>query len=521
MTETPKEYSRESISGAEKRQKTAKEIRDEKGSDKRDTAEGKKELSESWIKKANLSPEQIKKVKEKLGIKDSMPAEEQAKVVTEWQKKNGLEDTRNPKNNGIIGWQTLEKLDTMIEEEDKKYDRDNQKDWNKEGYGLSRVAYHEKTSDQEKPPSADPASIMEKHYTDMETWNYQNELINPYWEWFLEPVYSWDKFVWFKDAQWDLYNRETGKFEAKRNDNVADGILESIRSTPIQTILGNTEIKKWIDGATNLEALRANKNLQGMKLTEENGVIVVENNDERVYLTRNKENTGWNVSNKSPSEEAKEKYEADQKSLWEMLQPNLDWRSGAGSSYRDLKIWEFESKKDKFYGDGGDGGTEKVLPSGERVYLGHVTTQAYLENMIKEMPEETLKLLSEKWVTFGEYLGMKENPISAAEKLAGTDKPARLPAWLGEDGMLYQKSNNWIVLKTNEKGSPRSIIENWREQNIVTYAMKSPNASIDLPNGARIVRVVEWDKQVLQYFAKKDADKSSFTYKWGEWRKTA
>lgn len=122
-----------------------------------------------------------------------------------------------------------------------------------------------------------------------------------------------------------------------------------------------------------------------------------------------------------------------------------------------------------------------------------------------------------KDVTLSQYREMVQNPTTAVTKLAPRGKPAKLPAWFGEKWMLYQQDGSGLVLKTNEKGWVMAIVNNWKETSIIDYALASNIPSHDLPNGSRITRTTEWNTQVLNYFAKKNDTKASYSYLWGKW----
>lgn len=110
--ETPK-YNPEEIKDSAKRQETAQDIGKRKAEIKYDkeTPEGRKTLSDEWMKKANLSEAQIKAIDDKLWILSTDSEEIKDEKKKKWQKENGLDD------DGVLGWKSLEKLDTQITEE--------------------------------------------------------------------------------------------------------------------------------------------------------------------------------------------------------------------------------------------------------------------------------------------------------------------------------------------------------------------------------------------------------------------
>lgn len=93
MTAESPKYSRQEISDEAKRKSTAEEIRAaNKGVDKKKTPEGKKELSQTWIQKANLTPAQKQALCDELLVKDieNTTAEELQRRVIALQKHLGF-----------------------------------------------------------------------------------------------------------------------------------------------------------------------------------------------------------------------------------------------------------------------------------------------------------------------------------------------------------------------------------------------------------------------------------------------
>ncbi|MBP7806507.1 hypothetical protein KA057_02390 [Candidatus Gracilibacteria bacterium] len=157
-TEQP-QYSRTEISDEAKRKKTAEEIKaTNSGVDKKKTPEGKKELSQTWIQKANLTPAQKQALCDELLIKDidSEDPKELERRVIALQKHLGF-----PAKDcdGILGWKTLEKTDKMIEEQHKAGEEETGEKDESEAYGLDRVAYEEK---RKKEKAEKPAQLKKQ-----------------------------------------------------------------------------------------------------------------------------------------------------------------------------------------------------------------------------------------------------------------------------------------------------------------------------------------------------------------------
>lgn len=139
--EEPK-YSRNEIADQEKRSKAIEGIRaDNKWVDKTKSAEGKKELSQTWLNKANLSPEQKKAVCDELLVKDidSETPKELERRVKALQKHLWFADKDC---DGILGWKTLEKVDKMIEDQHNLEDEE-RGEKRSDKLGLARIAEEE------------------------------------------------------------------------------------------------------------------------------------------------------------------------------------------------------------------------------------------------------------------------------------------------------------------------------------------------------------------------------------------
>lgn len=151
-TEQPK-YSRAEISDESKRKKAAEEIKTaSKWVDKKKTPEGKKELSQTWVQKANLTPAQKETLCDELLVKDidSEDPKELERRVIALQKHLGFPEKDC---DGILWWKTLEKVDQMVEDQHKLEDEDSGEKNEDNGYGLDRVAHEEqrKKEKAEKP----------------------------------------------------------------------------------------------------------------------------------------------------------------------------------------------------------------------------------------------------------------------------------------------------------------------------------------------------------------------------------
>jgi len=320
--------------------------------------------------------------------------------------------------------------------------------------------------------------------------------------------------VWTGDKSGKIYNLDTGVYEETKTPQ------EIANKKKLIDTLKNPETMEALNGSSTLAGLKGQVALQGVELTKgTSGEIIGEKDGNKIYLTKNVAWDAWNISDKSPAEQKQQSYERDNTRLWELLENNLDWHSSnAGTSYRDLKIWEYESKKESFHGDGWDEGKPWKLPSGTDVYLGHVTTQAYIDKIYNGISRSDRTALSQADVTFGDYLKMKSDKNLAAEKLA-TGKPGQLPAGLWAEGVTYQKWDNNAIFTYNDKKQPATIIKNGKETNIVRYALESKDPTLYLPDGSKICRESNWGKQILQYFAKRGDEKSIATFRWWKWEK--
>lgn len=163
-TEQPK-YSRAEISDETKRQKTASEIKAMNNwVDKKKTPEGKKELSQTWVQKANLTPAQKQALCDELLVKDidSEDPKELERRVMALQKHLGF-----PAKDcdGILWWKTLEETDKMIEEQHKTGDEETGGKDESETYGLDRVAREE----QRKKEQAEKPAQLRKQLAEWQT----------------------------------------------------------------------------------------------------------------------------------------------------------------------------------------------------------------------------------------------------------------------------------------------------------------------------------------------------------------
>lgn len=143
MTAESPKYSRQEISDEAKRKSTAEEIRTaNKGVDKKKTPEGKKELSQTWIQKANLTPAQKQALCDELLVKDieNTTAEELQRRVIALQKHLGFPEKDC---DGILWWKTLEKVDQIVENQHKLEDEEGGIQNNEDWYGFDRVANQE------------------------------------------------------------------------------------------------------------------------------------------------------------------------------------------------------------------------------------------------------------------------------------------------------------------------------------------------------------------------------------------
>lgn len=165
--EQPK-YSRAEISDESKRKKTAEEIKATNSwVDKKKTPEGKKELSQTWVQKANLTPAQKEALCDELLVKDidSEDPKELERRVIALQKHLGF-----PAKDcdGILWWKTLEKTDKMIEEQHKTGDEETGEKDESGAYGFDRVAHQEaKKIEEEKTFQKD----MNQLAAELKDWN--------------------------------------------------------------------------------------------------------------------------------------------------------------------------------------------------------------------------------------------------------------------------------------------------------------------------------------------------------------
>ena len=225
----PRKYSRESITGPERRQVEAQDIRNKEG-DKKSTVEGRTTLSQEWLKRAWLSEGQTQAINNLLGIESSDTPQQREDKIKRWQSENGLQ------SDGILGWGTLEALDNKIEERDRAYDKDNTRDKIEEWYGLARVGYHEKKNNEQAQQEAKEKKAMEDLITRAKEEKFTHGVESPFWDQqVLTPQYNKNgEFEHFQNEAGEIYNIMTGKFEAQTS---------TVATTPEKT--EDTEIKIW------------------------------------------------------------------------------------------------------------------------------------------------------------------------------------------------------------------------------------------------------------------------------------
>lgn len=251
-----------------------------------------------------------------------------------------------------------------------------------------------------------------------------------------------------------------------------------------------------------------------LKDADGNRLQMVDNDGVRsVEWTGDKSGKNYNVDT-GAYEDKKTPQEIAQNTLWNLfirwtLPPNgPDWKQDYlsnkgtnGKTHWDQLLWDIDN-------------VMKNTNWSSQEWARQILTQ--IQTQYKNLSSQDQAILTEKKITLSQYRDMAKDPLLAA-KIAPTDKPGKLPAWLGQKWMLYQQDNSGAILKMDEKGGPIALIKDWKETNITQYAIDSKEPSHDLPNGARITRITEWNKQVLKYFANKSDESAKYTYAWGKW----
>ncbi len=216
MTAESPKYSRQEISDESKRKSTAEEIRTaNKWVDKKKTPEGKKELSQTWVQKANLTPAQKQALCDELLVKDidSEDPKELERRVIALQKHLGFPEKDC---DGILWWKTLEKVDQMVEDQHKLEDEEGGIQNNEDGYGFDRVA-------NEETKEKDRAARKEKLKTDLESWNTE-WLTDADGKTLMLEESNWEKLLKGTGDNSDkYYNIETDTYETKaqRDERIA------------------------------------------------------------------------------------------------------------------------------------------------------------------------------------------------------------------------------------------------------------------------------------------------------------
>lgn len=216
MSAEQQTYSRQEISNESKRKSAAEEIRTaNKWVDKKKTPEGKKELSQTWVQKAHLTPAQKQALCDELLVKDidaEDPKELERRVIA-LQKHLGF---AAKDCDGILGWKTLEKVDQMVENQHKLWDEETGENGEENWYGFDRLA-------NEETKEKDRATRKEKLKTGLASWNTE-WLTDADGKTLMLEESNWEKLLKGTGDNSDkYYNIETDTYEteAQRNERIA------------------------------------------------------------------------------------------------------------------------------------------------------------------------------------------------------------------------------------------------------------------------------------------------------------
>ncbi len=534
--EAPK-YSAETIKNADERKKVAQEFRTE-WVDKK-TNEGKRNLSLRWIEKSWLTKEGgIARIYEELGIDENSTHDQFVQAVENFQKAHWLD------GDGILGWKTLEVMDTEIDqgEEDNEYDVHK---W------LARSEAKWENIRKESEEEVVRNNTLKDLQDWIDNWNILvGEERQDHNDRTVKLTQVGDKKEWVVSEEWSMKNKilntETGEYGEnfilkKLKDlagNAEVGQKEKDHNDKDVTLQDINGEKKWVSGSVSSAEVKVLNTKTGeyddviqAKLLLSGVVSQIE------IVNRGSDTQGSNLNNAKRMTErlsSSDKYTTEQvnetnkelNKFWYTIKKD-------GDKYALSYTPDTLLAKDKFNRLDNRGKDNKEIWKWkfgelEAALRNTHDDQAETREVVESMKNFYTKLSPEDkkalWdITLNTYRKMLANPSLAAAYLA-PEKAWNLPAGLGESGYTYQRKEN-TTIRIDSSGRVDTIITRNEDgesskKTLEDFALEMKDTQLDLPNGSRVVRVTENGIQKVYYYSEKTKQQPTYAFednkKWWE-----